>query len=163
MLITRLVSSAPKSQLQSILNDRSVLAWTTEGRLFISKAYCNNVEAYSLFSIRNMAWEEFSFPANDWGTDKTILKNCPAPSNLVIKKGTPVVLVRNLFHISLSLVSGLSGTIVDITSVGPIVCFDNGFVLCIKATDFPMFNSHGILLATRKQLPPQLAFASHCA
>ena len=119
----------------------------------------HDVEAYNLDSIRNMAGEEFSFSANDWGTDKTILKNCPAPSLVVIKKGAPVVLVRNLFHISSSLVNGLTGTIVDITSVGPIVCFDNGFVLCIKATDFPMFNSHGILLATRKQLPLQLAFA----
>ena len=87
-------------------------------RLFPHK---HDVEVYNLDSIRNMAGEKNSLPAIDWGTDKTILKNCPAHSNLEIKKGAPVVLVRNLFHISSSQVNGLTGTIADTTSVGSIV------------------------------------------
>ena len=93
------------------------------------------------------------------GRDRSVLKKCSAPQTLVLKEGAPVILVKNMFHLSNSLVNGLSGVVASVSPAGPVISFEDGCTYCIKLCDFPMFSSSGALLATRKQLPLQLGFS----
>ena len=118
----------------------------------------SDVEMYNLTKIKEMAGEEYLYRSSDSGRDKSVLKQCNAPNVLTLKIGAPVMLVKNMIHVHPSLVNGLAGTVTSISSAGPIILFENGSRYCIRTCDFPVYNSNGVLMATRKQLPLQLAF-----
>ena len=130
------------------LNHRSV-------RLFSLRS---DVEMFNTAMISKMEGEEFNYRATDSGRDKSVLKQCNAPHVLTLKVGAPVMLVKNMIHVHPSLVNGLTGTVSLISSAGPIILFENGSSYCIRTCDFTVYNSNGMLMATRKQLPLQLAF-----
>ena len=119
----------------------------------------HDVEMYNNQKISEMEGDPTTYKASDSGQQKNSLKTCSAPATLILKVGAPVILVKNMFHISKSLVNGLSGTVTKISPAGPIVSFEDGSLFCVRKCDFPVFDSNGALLATRKQLPLQLGFS----
>ena len=72
-----------------------------------------------------------------------------------MKVGAPVILIRNLFHESPTLVNSLAGHAGRFPSAGPVIKIKTGQLHCVKVCDFPA-QDKGHLVARRKQLPLQL-------
>lgn len=83
---------------------------------------CNDqVEDYNRMCITDFPGQLFEFKAKDNGQLK-YLNTVLAPKTLWVKKGSPVMLLRN---ISDKLVNGLQGTVIDVTGDGPVVEFES--------------------------------------
>ena len=75
----------------------------------------NRADIYNYSQLEKINEKQVSFSALDEGTARnstSILDQCPAPSELTLKKGAQVMLVKNLTN---DLVNGTVGIIVDFT------------------------------------------------
>lgn len=90
--------------------------------------------------------------------------NCPAPFEIKLKIGAPVVLLRNLSsrkYYSDGLVNGSQGIIVafdETKSSFPIVQFSEGQTKTIEPESWSI-RINGLEVASRKQIPLKLAWA----
>ena len=115
------------------------------------------VDAHNMFCVMETPGESQRFIAKDSG-EKKKLGNCVAPKVLVLKIGTPVVLIRN---ISEKLVNGSLGHVVDFTRHAPVIHFDNSGVRKeITPIQFTIFDkSKNTDVAIRTQIPLKISYA----
>lgn len=107
--------------------------------------------------------QTFTFTAMDTGDGigqyKLLNKLCPAVEVIKLKENAQVILLKNL-DVSNSLVNGSRGYVVGFTETKlPIVKFVNGTQLTIKYDSWSFKVNAAGQMATRKQLPLQLAWA----
>ena len=115
------------------------------------------VDAHNVDAVMSSPGELRRFNAVDSGDTKQ-LNSCVAPKVLLLKVGTPVVLLRN---VSDTLVNGSLGHVVDFTKRGPVVQFSGTFIRreCVPV-DFSVFDkSAGSSIACRTQIPLKAAYA----
>lgn len=105
--------------------------------------------------VRLLPGESHSYHSKDAGKSE-VLNRCPAPNNLILKVNARVVLLKNLNE---RLVNGIRGTIIGFTEYFPCLKFDNGDVQLIREEVFVIESQDGIVNATRKQIPLDLAYA----
>jgi ATP-dependent DNA helicase PIF1 len=113
-----------------------------------------------LDSLKN---ENFKFKAIDSAefmhSTKLLNKLCPAPEELVLKVNTQVMLIKNL-NVGSNLVNGSRGYVLAFNEQKlPIVKFMNGTEMVVKYDSWSFRINAAGLMATRKQLPLQLAWA----
>ena len=98
------------------------------------KLFANNflVDNYNRNKVLDINSTLFEYKAKDSGENKYLSK-ITAQSTLWLKKGVPVILLRNL---SQELVNGLKGTVVGFEKDGPVVEFEGGVTTIVKKTLF---------------------------
>ena len=76
----------------------------------------HDVEFFNNEKIKELSGDSVVYKACDAGQKRSVLKTCSAPAHLILKVGAPVILIKNMFHVSNSLVNGLSGTVTKLSS-----------------------------------------------
>ncbi|XP_066286773.1 uncharacterized protein [Branchiostoma lanceolatum] len=118
-----------------------------------------DMEVYNQQKLDSMEGVETRFAAQDLGRDTAMLdKLCQVPSILSLKIGAPVVLLRNLFHVSPRLVNGLGGVVKGFSNNKPMVTFETGETYIMEQQMFGHYDNRR-LLAARFQFPLQLGFS----
>lgn len=117
--------------------------------------------------LETLPGEAVTFVAEDifkYNNDsfKSQLEKSPAPKILKLKVHAQVILLRNL-NFDLELVNGATGIVIGFEEEGklsgcPIVKFNNNVVKVIEREDWNI-EIGGAVLATRKQIPLNLAWA----
>lgn len=111
-------------------------------------------------NLKNIKSEQVKFTSMDIGEDRH-LKPLLAEKVVVLKKGAPVMLLKNLDN---TLCNGSLGQIIDFNASGlPIVLFNNGITMTIerqkweikKRNQYGKFN----IIASRTQIPLTIAYA----
>lgn len=157
-------------ELKMLLDDLRISELSTFTRDFMKMLSrplpCDPLEIVRLYSHRDdvssandkclelLPGEKSAYISKDIG-EHLHLKNIPAPRNLVLKCNARVVLLKNINSI---LVNGLRGTVQKFIDGYPVVMFDNNQVQVIKEELFTA-EKDGIIVATRKQIPLDLAYA----
>ncbi|XP_060571759.1 uncharacterized protein LOC132729940 [Ruditapes philippinarum] len=115
------------------------------------------VDDYNRQCIVDFPGELYEYKSTDEG-DRKFLNKILAPQTLWLKKGAPVMLLRNL---SDKLVNGLRGTVVDITESGPVVEFPSlNMKMPMEKITFSVFSPPmNTDVAVRVQYPIKLSFA----
>lgn len=123
----------------------------------------DDVEFINKKELDSLQSEKYTYNSIDSGdinfTRKLLNVLCPAKEEIVLKLNSQVMLTKNLDFGS-SLVNGSRGYVTGFSeSKLPIVKFLNGNELTLKYESWSYkINSAGVL-ATRKQVPVQLAYA----
>eukprot|EP00741_Cyanophora_paradoxa_P013401 tig00020685_g12940.t1 len=130
-------------------------------RLFCRKA---NVEAENTGRLEAIREQAQTYAASDSGSEpykSQLINNCPAPANLVLKKGAQVMLLQNLDQQN-GLVNGSRGVVEEFRSVNglhiPHVKFLNQDIRGIEPHVWSV-ELDGVVLAQRKQIPLMLAWS----
>ena len=99
-----------------------------------TKLFANNflVDNYNRRKVIEWEGDLYEYKAVDSG-DRKYLHKIKAPSTLWLKRGVPVILLRNLSN---DLVNGLRGTIVGFEEEGPVIEFEGGVTTLVKKTVF---------------------------
>ena len=113
--------------------------------------------------LESLKTEEKRYKAVDTGGfsnfHRILEKLCPAKEELVLKKNSQVMLIKNL-DLGNNLVNGARGCVVGFTDTNlPIVKFLNASEITIKYDSWSFKLSADGPMMTRKQLPLQLAWA----
>ena len=121
----------------------------------------DDTELINSKELDSIEQESFKFKAIDAGDGpyKILNKLCPAKEELVLKVNSQVILLKNLDLLN-NLVNGSRGCVVGFTDNKlPIVKFLNGNKITIKYDSWSFKVNAAGALATRKQIPLQLAWA----
>lgn len=123
----------------------------------------DDVELINTRELEKIESEAHSYKAQDSGDGigqfKVLNRLCPAAEVFKLKLNAQVILLKNL-DVANSLVNGSRGCIVGFTETKmPIVKFLNGKKVTIKYDSWSFKINSGGQMATRRQLPLQLAWA----
>lgn len=123
----------------------------------------DDVELINKKEIDALKNESIKFKAVDSAdfahSTKLLNKLCPAPEELTLKVNTQVMLIKNL-SVSNNLVNGSRGYVIGFSEQRlPIVKFMNGTEMTVKYDSWSFRVNSAGLMATRRQIPLQLAWA----
>lgn len=132
-----------------------------DGTVEATNLFCHNVDVDGLNQrkLHAIAGKPFTYRMERSGPRKLVdglVKSCLAPEELVLKKGTAVMFVRNNFEEGY--VNGTLGTVIDFQSGMPVVRMRDGRELQPKAATWALEDG-GQALAEIRQLPLRLAWA----
>lgn len=126
-----------------------------------------DVEDINVRELSLLQGQEKTFYAEDTGEEYargSLASNCPAPTELKLKRGAQVMLVRNL-NFDRQLVNGARGVVLGFVNSektggrdAPFVEFLNGTRMVLAQAEWAV-ESGGKVLARRKQFPLRLAWA----
>ena len=108
--------------------------------------------------LGSLPGQEFTCKAKDTGTDRKSLRVCPYEETISFKVGAKVMLLKNMAH--KGLVNGSIGTVKSVVDGLPIVKFKENTVLKVVPSTWAALNDDNMTVATRRQLPLQLAWAT---
>ena len=120
-------------------------------RLYSHVKDASEANAKCLDLLHGESLRYFSKDSGDVGR----LSTCTAQKILILKVNARVVLLRNIDN---DLVNGLCGNVISFVGGFPVVKFDNGKVSILKDCLFTV-EDNGHVVATRKQIPLDLAYA----
>ena len=128
-------------------------------RLFTHKADCAKLNDAEL---RALSGTQLTFSARDDGRDAdalaTLRSSCPVPSELTLKVGAQVILMKTL-DADAGLVNGARGVVTKFLATrNPSVRFNNGVERTMRLEAFGLSQA-GAVVASRMQLPLALGWA----
>jgi ATP-dependent DNA helicase PIF1 len=124
---------------------------------------CRNVDvdAFNRTRLDSLPGKETVISAVDSGESRhssTLDKSCLAPSDLRVKTGAQVMLLKNL-DVGGGLVNGSLGIIQNVAESSVRVDFGPAGVHDIQKSRWSVYDGDGRILATRDQVPLRLAYA----
>eukprot|EP00112_Aurelia_sp_Birch-Aquarium-sp1_P012286 Seg2586.1 transcript_id=Seg2586.1/GoldUCD/mRNA.D3Y31 product="ATP-dependent DNA helicase PIF1" protein_id=Seg2586.1/GoldUCD/D3Y31 len=108
--------------------------------------------------LGSLPGQEYPFKSKDTGTNRKSLRVCPYEETISLKVGAKVMLLKNMPH--KGLVNGSIGIVESVVADLPIVKFKENTVLKVVPSTWAALNDDNVTVATRRQLPLQLAWAT---
>lgn len=115
-----------------------------------------DAKLHNISRLDRLQGDVVTHTAKDDGALEKINKECTAQRVLKLKVGARVML---LYNRSNTLVNGLMGYVISYAYGSPVVQFDNGEVQHLTPFTFRVCDERGVTIATRTQIPLDLAYA----
>ena len=157
--VNELCNGTPSLETEKMIQDldRPIGREGEDGVLTMLCGTNLDVDYVNQDKLDSLQGEECVYKATDLG-DIKLLRKCHAPKVLKLKIGAPVTLLQNL-DVSIGLVNGLVGKVIELKTNGPKVEF-NSKAYDISIQKFIVYSGHNLqLTAERQQYPLKLAFA----